>query len=81
MLLSIEGKWLKVIVHMTKSEILILLHLKQVQLLISIRIQGKFRLSTISTLVGFQKDIQQLYLTSKNLFKGQSFHYSFDNYS
>jgi len=36
-----------------------LLHLKQVQLLISIHIHGKCRLSPTFALVGFQEDIQQ----------------------
>jgi hypothetical protein len=58
MLLTIEGKWLEKIVHMTKSEFLDLPHPKQVQLFISIRTHGKFRLLTKSALVGFQKDIQ-----------------------
>jgi hypothetical protein len=57
-LLTIEGKWLEVIVHMTKSEFLDLPCLKQIQLLISICIHGKFCLSTTSTLVGFKKNIQ-----------------------
>jgi hypothetical protein len=57
-LLTIEGKWLEAIVHMTKSEFLNLLCPKQVQLFISIRIYGKFRLLTTSTLIGFKKDIQ-----------------------
>jgi hypothetical protein len=35
-LLTIEGKWLEVIVHMIESEFMDLLHPKQVQLLISI---------------------------------------------
>jgi hypothetical protein len=43
MLLIIEGKWFETIVHMmTKSKILYLLHPKQVQLLISIDIHGKY---------------------------------------
>jgi len=45
-LLTIKGKWLEAIVHMTKSEFLDLPHPKQVQLLISIWIHGKFRLVT-----------------------------------
>jgi hypothetical protein len=58
MLLTIEGKWLEAIVHMIKSEFFDLLHLKQVQPLISICIHGQFYLSTTSSLVGFQKHIQ-----------------------
>jgi hypothetical protein len=42
MLLTIKGKWLEAIVHMTKFVFLALPHLKQVQLLISIRIHNKF---------------------------------------
>jgi hypothetical protein len=54
-LLTIEGKWFETIVHMTESEFLDLPCPKQVQLFISIRIHGKFHLSTTSTLVGFKK--------------------------
>jgi hypothetical protein len=36
-----------------------LLHIKQIQLLISIHIHGKFWLSPTFALVGFQEDIQQ----------------------
>jgi hypothetical protein len=57
MLLIIEGKWLEVIVHMTKFEFLDLFHPKQV--LISICIHGKFQLSPTFAFVGFQEDIQQ----------------------
>ncbi len=52
-LLTIEGKWLEVIVYMTKSEFLDLPHPKQIQLLISIRIHDKFRLLTTFAIVGF----------------------------
>jgi hypothetical protein len=41
-------------------EFLDLPHPKQVQLLISIHIQGKFQLFTTFTLVDFQEDIQHL---------------------
>ncbi len=41
-LLTIEGKWFKTIVHITKVEFLDFPYLKQVQLLISIHIHGKF---------------------------------------
>jgi hypothetical protein len=58
-LLTIEGKWLEAIVHMTKSEFLDLLHPKQVQFLISTHIQDKFRSPTTFALIGFQEDIQQ----------------------
>jgi len=44
---------------MTEFEFLVLLHSKQVQLLISIHIHGKFQLSTTFALVSFQEDIQQ----------------------
>ncbi len=40
-LLTIEGKWLEAIVPMKKFEFLDLLHPKQVQFFISIRIHGK----------------------------------------
>ncbi len=59
MLLTIEAKWLETIMHMTKSEFLDLPCPKQVQLLISIHIHGKFRLSTTFAFVGFQTDMQQ----------------------
>jgi hypothetical protein len=57
-LLTIEGKWLEIIVHMTEFEFVDLPCLKQIQLLISIRIHGKFCLLTTSTLVGIQKNTQ-----------------------
>ncbi len=57
MLLTIEGKWHKMILLMTKFEFLDLVHSKQIQLFISIHICGKFQLSPTSTLGGFQKDI------------------------
>jgi hypothetical protein len=56
--LTIEGKWLEAIVHMTKFEILNLAHPKQVQPLVSIHVCCKFQLSRTS-FVGFQKDVQQ----------------------
>ncbi len=52
-LLTIESKWLEVIMDMTKSKLLDLPCSKQVQLLISICVHGKFCLSTTSALVGF----------------------------
>jgi len=43
MLLTIDSKWFETIVHMmTKSKFLDLLHPKQVQLLISTDIHGKY---------------------------------------
>jgi hypothetical protein len=57
-LLTIEGKWLEAIVHMTKSKFLDLPHPKQIQLFISIHIHGKLRLSTTSALIDFRKDIK-----------------------
>jgi hypothetical protein len=57
-LLTIKGKWFEAIVHMIEFEFLDLFHLKQVQLLISIHIYGKFRLSNTFALVGFQENIQ-----------------------
>jgi hypothetical protein len=71
MLLTIEGKWLETIVHMTKSEFLNLPHPNQVQLLISIHIQGKFWFSTTFALVGFQEDIQQFIPQAKTSLKGK----------
>jgi hypothetical protein len=59
MLLTIEGKWLEAIVHMIESEFLDLPSPKQVQLLISIHIYGKFCLLITFAFVSFQKDIQQ----------------------
>ena len=70
-LLTIEGKWFEAIIHMTKIEFLDLPCPKQVRLLISIRIQGKFHLSTISTFVGFQEDIQQFVPQAKTSLKGK----------
>jgi hypothetical protein len=58
-LLTIKGKWLETIMHMTESKFLDLLHAKQVQLLISIRIHGKFQLSPTFALIGIQEDIRQ----------------------
>jgi hypothetical protein len=58
---------------MTKSEFLDLPCPKQVQLLISIRIHGKFRLLTTSTLIGFQEDIQQFIPQGKTGLKGKAF--------
>jgi len=59
-LLTIEGKWLEVLVHMTKFEFLNLAHSKQVQLFISIRVCGKLQLLLTSALVGFQKKHKNL---------------------
>jgi hypothetical protein len=56
-LLTIEGKWLEPIMHMIKFEFLDLLHLKQMQFIISIHIHGKFHLLITFAFVGFQKDI------------------------
>jgi hypothetical protein len=58
-LLTIEGKWLEAIVHMTEFEFLDLPHPKQVQRLISIRIYGKIWLLTTFALINFQENIQQ----------------------
>jgi len=57
-LLTIKCKWLEAIVHMTESQFLDLPRPKQVQLFISIRIHGKFCLSTTSGFIGFQENIQ-----------------------
>jgi hypothetical protein len=56
--LTKKGKWLEAIVHMTESEFLDLLRLKQVQLLILTHIHGKICLLTTSTFVGLKKKIQ-----------------------
>jgi hypothetical protein len=58
-LLTIEGKWLEAIVHMTKFEFVNLAHLKQVQLLVSIHVFSKFQLSSTFALINFQEYIQQ----------------------
>jgi len=60
MLLTIEGKWLEIIVCMTKFEFLDLLHPKQVQFLISIHIHGNFDCRSHLSLLAFKK-------TSNNL--------------
>jgi hypothetical protein len=46
---------------------------KQVQLLTSIHIYGKFRLLTTSTFVGFQENIQQFIGQAKTGLKGEGF--------
>jgi hypothetical protein len=58
-LLTIESKWFEAIIHMTKFEFLDLPCPKQVQLLISIHIHGKFWLSTTYALIDFQKNIKR----------------------
>jgi hypothetical protein len=70
-LLTIEAKWLKAIVHMTKSKFLNLLHPKQVQFFISINIHGKICLSPTFALIGFQKNIQQFIPQVKINLKGE----------
>jgi hypothetical protein len=57
---------------MIESEFLDLPHPKQVQLLISICIHGKFESSPKSTFVGFQEDIQQFIPQAKISLKGKS---------
>jgi hypothetical protein len=54
-LFTIEGKWLEVIVHITKFEFLNLAHSKQVQLFISICVCGKFQLSPTFAYIGSKK--------------------------
>ncbi len=56
-LLTIEGKWLEVIVHMIEFELLNLIHPKQIQFLVSITVCGKFQLSPTVAFIGFQEDI------------------------
>jgi hypothetical protein len=73
MLLTIEGKWLEAIMHVIESEFLDLPSPKQVQLFISIHIYGKSCLLITSTLVGFQKDIQQFIPQMKIGLKGKTF--------
>jgi hypothetical protein len=58
---------------MTKSEFLDLPHPKQVQLLISIHIHGKFQLLTTFALVGFQENIQQFIPQAETSLKGKAF--------
>jgi hypothetical protein len=58
-LLTILGKWLEAIVHMTKFEFINLAHSKQVQLLVSIRVFSKFQSSSTFALINFQEGIQQ----------------------
>ncbi len=70
-LLTIEGKWPETIVHMAKFEFLDLSCPKQVQLLISICIHGKFQLSTTYALVDFQEDIQQFIPQMETSLKGE----------
>ncbi len=72
MLLTIEGKWLEAIMHMKQLEFLDLLYLKQVQLLISIRIHIKFCLLTTSALVSFQENIQQFISQVETSLKGKA---------
>ncbi len=64
-LLTIKGKWLEAVVHMIEFEFLNLAHSKQVQLLISIRVCGKFQLLPTSTLIGFLKNIQKFILKAE----------------
>jgi hypothetical protein len=71
MLLTIESKWLKVIVHMKKIEFLDLLCPKQIQFFISIRIHAKFQLLTTLALVGFQENIQQFIPQMETNLKGK----------
>jgi hypothetical protein len=56
-LLTIEGKWLEVVVHMIEFEFLNLTRPKQIQFLVSIHVYGKFQLSPTFALVSFQKHI------------------------
>jgi hypothetical protein len=58
MLLTIDGKWLKAIVHMTRMHSLIFFFQK-VQFLITNYIHNKFQFSLTSFFVGYQENIQQ----------------------
>jgi hypothetical protein len=58
---------------MIKSYFLNLPRPKQVQFLISICIHGKLCLSTTSTFVGFQENIQQFIPKVKTSLKGEAF--------
>jgi hypothetical protein len=58
-LLIVESKRLEAIVHTKKSIFLDIPRPKQLQLLISIHIHGKFHLLITFAFVGFQEDIQQ----------------------
>jgi len=58
-LVTIDGKWLEAIMHMTKFEFINLVHSKQVQLFVSICVFSQFQLSPTFALINFQKGIQQ----------------------
>ncbi len=62
-LLTIDGKWFEVIMHITKFKFLNLAPPKQVQFFNSICVCGKFQLPPTCALVSFFKNIQQF--TSK----------------
>ena len=57
---NIEGQWLEAIIHQEESNFLARSRLQQVQLLKSIRIVGKFLLSTSSYLTGFEEDFEPI---------------------
>jgi hypothetical protein len=59
-LFTIKGKWLETIVNMTKSEFLDLPHLKQLQLLISIRYMLSFACQPHLPLLAFKKTCNNL---------------------
>jgi len=79
-LLTIKGKWLEAIVHMTEFEFLDLPHPKQVQHLNSIRIYGKIWLLTTFALINFQEKHPTIYPIKGDQFEMQRFNYSFGNY-
>ncbi len=80
LLLTIEGKWLEAIVHMIESNFFNLACPKEIQLLISIRIHGKFLIIEHIYPCWFSRKHPIIYPTSGNQFEGQRFNCSFDNY-
>jgi hypothetical protein len=65
-LLTIKSKWLKTIVHITKSKFLYVAHRKQVQFFIAIHIYDKFRLLTTSPFNWLSKRYPTIYPISGN---------------
>jgi len=78
MLLTIESKWLKAIVHMTKVAYSKLFCSKQVQFFISIHICDKFDCWPCLPLLVLR--YSTIYFTSRNHFAQWGFGCSFDNY-
>ncbi len=59
-ILTIEGKWIKGVVHMLETNFLILPHPKEVQLFIKKKLLGKLLLSLIFQLMGFEEHIEEM---------------------